>query len=127
MCHQDTVLPRGGGPRGIAPIYVRRGTTVSMNTHVLHRDKDLWGEDADEFRPERWETARPGWSYLPFSGGPRICPAQQMVYTEAAYLIVRLLQEFKQLECLNKHEAWTEQVRMVVENRNGVKVRLVRA
>ena len=39
----------------------------------MHRRKDYYGEDADEFKPERWEKLRPGWEYLPFNGGPRIC------------------------------------------------------
>lgn len=39
----------------------------------MHRRKDFYGEDSDEFKPERWETLRPGWEYLPFNGGPRIC------------------------------------------------------
>lgn len=30
------------------------GTTVACNGWVLHRDKETFGEDADEFRPERW-------------------------------------------------------------------------
>ena len=30
----------------------------------MHRRKDYYGEDADEFRPERWETLRPGWEYI---------------------------------------------------------------
>lgn len=47
----------------------------------MHRRKDLFGEDAEEFRPERWldgegegkKGLRVGWEYLPFNGGPRIC------------------------------------------------------
>jgi len=40
----------------------------------MHRRKDIFGEDAEEFRPERWgENLRPGWAYLPFNGGPRAC------------------------------------------------------
>jgi hypothetical protein len=39
----------------------------------MHRRKDLYGDDAEEFIPERWEHLRPTWEYLPFNGGPRIC------------------------------------------------------
>ena len=38
----------------------------------MHRDPDLWGTDAEEFRPERWEHARPMWNFVPFGGGPSI-------------------------------------------------------
>lgn len=30
------------------------GTQVAVNGWVLHRDKRIFGLDADEFRPERW-------------------------------------------------------------------------
>lgn len=40
----------------------------------MHRREDLWGADAHVFRPERWETMRPTFEYLPFNAGPRICP-----------------------------------------------------
>ena len=39
----------------------------------MHRLKELWGDDAEDFRPERWVGRKPGWEYLPFNGGPRIC------------------------------------------------------
>lgn len=42
----------------------------------MHRRKDIYGQDAEEFRPERWEgdSLRDiGWAYLPFNGGPRLC------------------------------------------------------
>ncbi len=34
---------------------------VSWSVYTMHRRKDYYGEDADEFKPERWETLRPGW------------------------------------------------------------------
>lgn len=58
----------------------------------MHTRKDLWGEDAREFVPERWETKRAGWEYLPFLGGPRVCIGQQFALTEIAYVIVRIVQ-----------------------------------
>ena len=60
----------------------------------MMRRKDLWGEDADKFRPERFVGRRQGWEYLPFNGGPRICIGQQFALTEASYVVVRLLQRF---------------------------------
>jgi hypothetical protein len=30
------------------------GTAIACNGWVLHRDKEIFGQDADDFRPERW-------------------------------------------------------------------------
>lgn len=98
VANKMTTLPYGGGPDGESPIVIRPGGTVDYSVHVMHRRKDLWGEDADEFRPERWESRRPGWQYLPFNGGPRICPGQTLALTNASYVTVRLLQKFDRIE-----------------------------
>lgn len=95
---RDTTIPRGGGPDGNSPLYVRKGQEVTYCVHAMHHRKDLWGADADEFKPERWVERRPGWDFLPFNGGPRICLGQQFALTEAGYVIVRLLQKFDRIE-----------------------------
>lgn len=75
----DTTLPLGGGIDGQSPVFVPKGTIVNYGVHAMHHRKDLFGEDADDFRPERWlddgekKGLRLGWEYLPFNGGPRIC------------------------------------------------------
>jgi cytochrome P450 len=97
---RDTVLPRGGGPNEDQPIYVPKGASVIFASYYAHRDKPVWGEDATEFWPERWEdpaTARHGWNYIPFNGGPRICLGQQFALSEAAYTLVRLCHEFEHI------------------------------
>lgn len=79
MAVVDTVLPLGGGEDGKSPIFVKNGKMVHWSLYVMHRRKDIYGEDAEEFRPERWldgeegKGLRVGWEYLPFNGGPRIC------------------------------------------------------
>lgn len=98
---RDTTLPRGGGEDGQSPIFIRKGQAVIYSTHVMHRRKDLWGPDADDFKPERWANRKPGWEYIPFNGGPRICIGQQFALTEAGYVLVRLLQRFDQIEDVN--------------------------
>lgn len=55
---RDTVLPAGGGPDGKAPVFVAKGTTLRYLPWALQRRKDIYGSDAEEFRPERWESLR---------------------------------------------------------------------
>ncbi len=92
----------------------------------MHRRKDLYGEDADEYRPERWENLRPGWEYLPFNGGPRICLGQQYALTEAGYVTVRLVQEFSKMESRDP-EPWRENLTLTLCSMNGTKVGLTPA
>ncbi|MCJ1244075.1 hypothetical protein MMC30_001272 [Trapelia coarctata] len=91
---KTTILPTGGGPTGHSPILVRRGELVVFSQYVNSRRKNLYGPDADDFRPERWQTgelADIGWAYFPFSGGPRACLGQDFAMMEISYTIVRLL------------------------------------
>ncbi|KAK2036264.1 cytochrome P450 [Colletotrichum somersetense] len=122
----DTVLPRGGGPDGKSPVYVAKGTAAGWSIWALHRRKDIYGPDADQFRPERWENLRVTWEFLPFNGGPRICLGQQYALTEASYLTVRILQEFSKIEGLDKGD-WVEQVSATACNRLGCRVVLTPA
>ncbi|KAE8441932.1 hypothetical protein EG329_004140 [Mollisiaceae sp. DMI_Dod_QoI] len=116
---KDTVLPTGGGSDGKAPIFTKKGTIYSTNSYVLHRDEKLWGSDADEFKPERWETQRQGWHYQAFGGGPRTCAGQGLVLTQISYVLVRLLQEFKGIE-KKDDRPWLEKIRLTMCNGNGV-------
>ena len=50
---KTTILPVGGGPDASSPILIRRGEAVSYSVYAMHRRKDLYGEDADHFRPDR--------------------------------------------------------------------------
>ncbi|RMY29740.1 hypothetical protein D0866_08486 [Hortaea werneckii] len=101
---RDTVLPLGGGPDGTKPIAIRKGQQVLWNIYAMHRRKDLWGDDALEYKPERWEDPKrsrfvgDGFAYTPFSAGPRICLGQQYALTEAGYLLVRFVQRYDRVE-----------------------------
>ncbi|RHZ72402.1 hypothetical protein CDV55_108621 [Aspergillus turcosus] len=119
----DTVLPVGGGPDGQSPVFVPKGAIVTYSVWSMHRREDLYGPDANEFRPERWADLRPGWEYLPFNGGPRICVGQQYALTEAGYVTVRLAQHFAVLESRDPGP-WEENLTLTLCSRNGTKVSL---
>lgn len=122
VCLADSVLPRGGGVNGGDPVLVLKGDMLVMNFHVLQRDPEYWGDKSDCFLPERWETACPSWVYLPFLGGGRICPAQQMVMGQLAYILVRFVQEFPTMQNRDPEEKFIEEIKMLCESRNGVQV-----
>ncbi|KAI4098849.1 MAG: hypothetical protein LQ339_006252 [Xanthoria mediterranea] len=122
---KDLVLPTGGGEDGKSPIFVSAGTLVMLHYVALHVRKDLWGEDAAEFRPERWRDDRASWSFLAFGGGPRNCIGQQFALMEASYTAVRLLQEFSSIESRDP-QPWIESIGATVCSANGAKVSLMR-
>ena len=74
---KDAVLPFGGGQDGTGRLFVPKGQFLTWSTYSMHRRKDVFGEDANDFRPDRWvdteeeKGIRPGWAFLPFNGGPR--------------------------------------------------------
>lgn len=49
-------LPRVAGKGGITigDRHFPEGTTISVNSWVIHHSKEIWGPDAREFRPGRW-------------------------------------------------------------------------
>ncbi|KAJ4000449.1 cytochrome P450 [Lentinula boryana] len=109
-------------------ILIPPNTTILYNTFLIQRRKDLWGEDAEVFRPERWLSNNtnigtdeevsendllfmdPGdgdglrkmikdpFIFLPFHAGPRVCLGQNFALNEASYFLVLLLQRFKSFE-----------------------------
>ena len=131
---EDTVLPLGGGPDARAPLFIKKGSVVGWNVYVMHRRKDFYGEDAEDFKPERWlddlstgkKGLRPGWEYLPFNGGARICLGQQFALTEASYTTVRLCQAFSGIEARDLMP-WTEGLTLTCVNKHGAKVALTAA
>lgn len=90
---KTTVLPTGGGPNRTDAVLVPEGSIVAFSLYSMHRRPDLYGMDAELFRPERWDEDMPlkhnptnlKWGYIPFQGGPRRCPGG-----EHAWLEVRL-------------------------------------
>jgi cytochrome P450 len=77
VANKTTLLPSGGGPDRNSPVLIRKGTGVGWSTYHMHRMTSLYGADAQEFVPERWQDGelerRVGLGYMPFHAGPRLC------------------------------------------------------
>ena len=126
---RDTILPVGGGPDGKSPLFVKKGQFFHLCIYAMQRRKDLYGEDAEEFKPERWldgedgtKGLRVGWEYLPFNGGPRICIGQQFALTETAWVTVRLMRAIQGIESRDEIGVWTERLTSTCTGLGGCKV-----
>ncbi|PKS10120.1 hypothetical protein jhhlp_001870 [Lomentospora prolificans] len=79
--------------------YFPAGTTVGCNPVSLHMNKDVFGSDADDFRPGRWlerEDIREMEKYnLTWGGGSRTCPGRQLAELIVPKITVALLNEFR--------------------------------
>lgn len=96
-----------------APAFTRspRETTTLSTGHVMrpedwaivvlpmvHRDRAVWGDDADEFDPDRFlperSRGRPAKTYKPFGTGVRSCIGRQFALHEAILVLARLLHRY---------------------------------
>ncbi|AGS73266.1 cytochrome P450 [Streptomyces collinus] len=87
---QDTVLA-GEHP-------MRRGAWALVLLPMLHRDREVWGEDAERFDPDRFEAgavrARPPHTFKPFGTGARACIGRQFALHEATLVLGLLLRRY---------------------------------
>jgi benzoate 4-monooxygenase len=47
------------------------GTILSIPSYTIHYSQEIWGNDAEIYRPERWLEREVGKEFNPFSFGPR--------------------------------------------------------
>ncbi|KAK3846521.1 MAG: cytochrome P450 [Linnemannia gamsii] len=87
-CVQDDVLPGG------IPVY--KGENIGWCTWAMGRMEYLWGDDAREFKPERWLTGeRPSAAkFVSFHLGPRTCLGKSFAQLEAITITSMLMQKF---------------------------------
>ncbi|XP_048555198.1 cytochrome P450 709B1-like [Triticum urartu] len=90
---------KAGSDLEVGGIKVPEGTVLTIPIAMIHRDKEVWGEDANEFKPIRFENGvtRAGKhpnALLSFSSGPRSCIGQNFAMIEAKAVIAVILQRF---------------------------------
>ena len=97
-CTSPTTFPDG--------TWLPKGAIVIWVTWAMGRSKNIWGEDADEFRPERWliPNANEGspslksmsaFEFPVFNGGPRSCLGKKMAELLAVFVIASLVWRYE--------------------------------
>jgi cytochrome P450 len=83
---------------------VPKGTVVFINAWAVCRDPKYWDDDADEFRPERFEEEKrsgggvdfrgTNYEFLPFGSGRRMCPGMNLGMANMELALASLLYHF---------------------------------
>lgn len=85
----------------IAGRFIPGRATVGINAWVAHRNKQVYGQDADDWRPERWleieEQSRAGEVekyFFAFGMGSRTCIGKNISLLEMSKLVPQLVRKF---------------------------------
>ena len=95
ICNTPTTLSK-------QPIH--RGTMVIWPIYAMNRNPSFWGDDADQFRPERWShgagsgndnSRRDAYAFMTFGQGPRKCPGEHYTRAVMACMLLDLVGRFQ--------------------------------
>ncbi|EJD50603.1 cytochrome P450 [Auricularia subglabra TFB-10046 SS5] len=105
---------KGRKGNSLSHIHIQPGDEVMIPMWLVNRSQRIWGPDANQFRPERWENlpdeaaAIPGVmpGHLTFSGGPRGCIGHRFAVAEMKALLFRVVRGFELRLAVEPDEIW---------------------
>ncbi|KAI3735207.1 hypothetical protein L6452_14697 [Arctium lappa] len=113
---KDDILPDG--------FKIKKGDEASYMAYPMGRMPYIWGEDAEEFWPERWlhdGVFRPEspFKFTAFQGGPRICLGKEFAYRQMKIMAAFLVFFFK-FELADKGKEATYKTMLTLHMDNGL-------
>lgn len=96
----ERVVPPSGAT--ICGSFIPGGTIVGCNAWVVQRDRSTFGEDCDNYRPERWladadSTHKMERAMLQFGAGTHLCLGQNIALMEIYKLVPSMMKTYEVL------------------------------
>ncbi|KAF5329968.1 hypothetical protein D9611_010468 [Ephemerocybe angulata] len=89
------VVPEGGIT--VRGQFFQEGTVLSVPSYSIHRDPSIWGEDVEDFRPERWlegDSSAMHRCLNIFSVGPRACLGRNLAMMELQVIVASIMRRY---------------------------------
>ena len=109
----------------VAGYAVPAGALVCVSPWLLHRRTDVWGDDVEDFVPDRFsgrdDVFAPGGSFLPFGAGPRQCIGQQFALLESTIVLATIVDGVR-LELAADHPPVEPEALVTLRPRDGLRM-----
>ncbi|CAJ0565283.1 unnamed protein product, partial [Mesorhabditis spiculigera] len=88
-----------GNDLELGGVKLEKGDFVQIDAYTLQTDPEIWGDDAEEFNPDRWQGLNPEQkdAYVAFGGGPRQCVGMRLALMEEKLAMAYLLRDYELL------------------------------
>ncbi|KAK1308593.1 Cytokinin hydroxylase [Acorus calamus] len=93
----------------LGDLHIPKGLSIWIPVIAIHHSEELWGKDANEFKPERFagKSFAPGRHFMPFAAGPRNCVGQSFALMEAKIILAMFISRFSFSISKNyRHAPW---------------------
>ncbi|CAN8229017.1 unnamed protein product [Cochlearia groenlandica] len=105
---------------------VEANSKILFSLYSLGRMRSVWGEDAMEYKPERWisesgkQVHEPSYKFLSFNAGPRTCLGKEVALMQMKTVAVKIIQNYElkivQGQCIEPAPS------VILHTKNGLKV-----
>ncbi|OEL32287.1 Alkane hydroxylase MAH1 [Dichanthelium oligosanthes] len=117
----DDIMPSGHG--------VRAGDTVLISLYAMARMEPVWGDDCQEYRPERWLSDDgsklqyvPSHKFLTFSSGPRMCLGKDIGVMQLKTAVANVAWNFD-VELVERHPV-EPKLSCILQMKNGLMMKV---
>ncbi|KAM3323131.1 cytochrome [Capsicum chacoense] len=110
-------------------IEIPKGTNIEIPIPILHQQPEIWGPDAHQFNPERFnkgiaKACKVPSAYIPFGIGSRTCAGQNFAMIEVKVIVSMMLSRFA--FSLSPGYQHSPVFRFVLEPEHGINLYLLR-
>ncbi|TVU30300.1 hypothetical protein EJB05_21914, partial [Eragrostis curvula] len=118
---EDEVFPDG--------TVLKKGTKVIYAMYAMGRMESIWGEDCQEYKPERWLKdgrfiSESAYKFTAFNGGPRLCLGKDFAYYQMKFAAASILHRYR-VHVVEGHPV-APKMALTMYMKYGLKVRLTK-